>query len=113
MHSQQHSHGTAQDDDDDYIQAHMARLLEQSGARTTASASQRQTANDSRGGASAARPEAPARKAEAPAPTAPAAEVKLLTDPSQMSPRIVAPELAANLSAMRELANMNACTNGD
>lgn len=89
------------EEEEDSIDAYMARLMQRLGSKSPA----------------------PAPRAEAPAPNfiAPSAPERVepeplaepsivtkLTDPSEMGRRALPPERAADLSAMRELANLNA-----
>jgi hypothetical protein len=79
----------------------MARLLQRVGSKGAATVTKHDPAPRQSTPEPAATKSEPASEPEAPAP-------KPMLDPREMSPRALPPELSVNLSAMRELANMNA-----
>jgi hypothetical protein len=86
--------------DEDSIDDYMARLMERLGAKGAATQQP-------------AAPEAPRRPSTAPQREPEYAEpapepARMLRDPSEMTPRAVAPESSSDLLAMRELAILNA-----
>jgi|GEM_PF-5625379 len=86
-----------EDDADDSIESYMSRLMQRLKSSDDEEPSPGKTTGASRAQATA--------KPAAPPPSPKPAESKPLTCLSEISPRSQAPELGANLAAMRELAN--------
>ncbi|WP_254509175.1 FHA domain-containing protein [Anatilimnocola floriformis] len=90
-----------EDESDDSIESYMSRLMQ----RLKTTSGEEEPAPKKQSGGNASRQPAAAKPAAAPTPAPKPTDSKPLTSLSEIAPRSQAPELNANLAAMRELAN--------